>query len=241
MRKFGLIGGTSWHSTVDYYRELNKTVNQRYNNNTNPPLYLANLNQNEIHKLQQAGEWQIISEILITKCQELESIGCEGLAFCANTPHRVYDTVQNQLNTPIIHIGASVGKFIQKLKYKNVGLLGTRFTMEGDFIKGLLRKRFSISVLTPGEIARVKIQDLLYNEMSHGHFTVSAQSYFLSVIDQLKTSGAEAVILGCTEFPILLRDAKTSLPKIDSAMCHIEDIAKFILNVQDCDNDLLSS
>lgn len=229
MRKFGLIGGTSWHSTVDYYRELNKTVTQRYNNNTNPPLYLANLNQSEIHKLQQADEWQAISEILTTKCQELESIGCEGLAFCANTPHRVYDTVQHQLNTPIIHIGASVGKFIQKLKYKNVGLLGTRYTMEGDFIKGLLQDRFSIDVATPDESARAKIQDLLYNEMSHGRFTVPAQGYFLSVIDGLKANGAQAVILGCTEFPILLRDAKTSLPKIDSAMCHIDDIANFIL------------
>ncbi len=239
MRKFGLIGGTSWHSTVDYYRELNKTVNQQYSNNTNPPLYLANLNQNEIHKLQQEDEWQAISEILITKCQELESIGCEGLAFCANTPHRVYDTVQNQLNTPIVHIGASTGKCIQKLNHKNVSLLGTRFTMEGDFIKGMLQERFSISVATPNEITRAKIQDLLYNEMSHGRFTSSAHDYFLSVIDQLKTNGAEAVIFGCTEFPILLRDAKTSLPKIDSAMCHIEDIAKFILDMQDCDNGLL--
>lgn len=229
MRKFGLIGGTSWHSTVDYYRELNKTVNQLYNNNTNPPLYLANLNQNEIHKLQQADEWQAISKILIAKCQELESIGCEGLAFCANTPHRVYDTVQTQISTPIIHIGASVGKFIQKLKYKNVGLLGTRFTMEGDFIKGLLQDRFSIRVLTPDEIARADIQGLLYNEMSHGHFTASTQDYFLSVIGQLKTNGAEAVILGCTEFPILLRDTKITLPTIDSVICHTEDIANFIL------------
>lgn len=229
MRKFGLIGGLSWHSTADYYRELNKAVNRFYGSNVNPPLYIINLNQKEIHDLQKANNWPKIGEILIKAAKELESIGCEGLAFCANTPHRAYDTVQDSLRTPILHIGDSIGRFWNKMDYKKVALLGTKYTMEGEFIRARLKRLYSVDVLTPDEESRNKIQLLLYEEMSHGVFSDSAQQYFLSLIDELSCKGAEAVVFGCTEFPILLKDIDTALPKVDSKMCHVEDVSKFVV------------
>lgn len=229
MRKFGLIGGLSWLSTIDYYRELNKDVNRYFNDNVNPRLYIVNLNQKEIHDLQKVDDWHKISRILIEAGKELESIGCEGLAFCANTPHKVYEDVQGNLNIPILHIGDAVGKYIGRMGFKKVGLLGTRYTMEGDFIRSRLEDQYSIDVVIPEKEARLNIQTLLYQEMSHGAFSIETRDYFLGLIDHLKSQGAQAVILGCTEFPILLNNINAALPKIDSAMCHVDEIGKFIL------------
>jgi len=230
MRKFGLLGGTSWLSTIDYYRGLNKLVNQRYSSNVNPPLYIANLNQAEIHRFQRQGDWDSIGKLFIEKSKELELVGCEGLAFCANTPHRVHEFVQEEVEIPILHIGKAVGKTIQSRDDDRVALLGTRYTMEGSFIKGVLDKKFSIDVVIPELADREKIQELLYNEISHGVFTRQAREYFLSLIDELKSCGAQSVILGCTEFPILLDGVEASLPTIDSTACHIKEISEFVIS-----------
>jgi aspartate racemase len=229
MKKFGLLGGLSWLSTIDYYRELNMAVNQHFKSNINPRLYVVNLNQKEIHDLQKAGDWQKISHILIKTGRELESLGCEGLAFCANTPHRVYEDVQDKMDIPILHIGDAVGRYIRKIGHKKVGLLGTRYTMEGDFIRSRLENLYSVEVVIPEQEPRRNIQTLLYQEMSRGLFSDEARNYFLQLIEELKSKGAEAAVLGCTEFPILLNHIDTALPKIDSMMCHVDDIAKFIL------------
>lgn len=229
MRKFGLLGGTSWHSTIDYYRALNEKINTHFGGNVNPPLYIANLNQAEIHRLQQHDDWAGIGDILVNKCRELELIGCEGLAFCANTPHRVFDAVLSAVDTPILHIGDAIGKAVQARAHERVALLGTRYTMEGSFIIDILREKFSIDILTPREEDRIRIQKMLYDEMSHGRFLSQTREYFVSMIDGLKARGAQAVILGCTEFPILLNDINVGMPKIDSTACHVNEISKFIL------------
>lgn len=229
MRKFGLIGGTSWMSTIEYYKQLNQAVNQCFKSNVNPPLYLSNLNQNAIQSLQDAGDWQAIANILIEKCRELESIGCEGLAFCANTPHRVYQTVQDEISIDILHIGESIGRFAKRHNFNKLGLLGTRITMDGQFIKQKISDQFSIDVMTPSQEVQMKIHQFLREEMSQGIFSQTAKAYFNSVIDNFKSIGAEAVILGCTEFPILLDGIYTSLPKIDSIQCHTRDIVDYIL------------
>jgi aspartate racemase len=208
---------------------LNKEVNRHFNDNVNPHLYVVNLNQREIHDLQKADDWQKIASILIETGKELESVGCEGLAFCANTPHRVYEDVQNKLNIPILHIGDAVGTYISRLGYKKVGLLGTRYTMEGDFVRSRLEELYSVDVVVPEKEPRLKIQKLLYQQMSRGMFSDEARDYFLRLIDDLESKGAKAVVLGCTEFPILLNNIDAALPKIDSAMCHVDEIGKFIL------------
>ena len=229
MHKFGLLGGTSWYSTVDYYSALNEAVNKHFGDNTNPPLYLVNMNQKHIHDLEKSGDWGAVADILSKAGQELQSIGVTGLALCANTTHRVYDQVQGSLHIQVLHIGDAIGKVIQKKGWKKVGLLGTVYTMEGDFIRGRLRDEYDVVTLVPNQKARARIQSFLYEEMSIGLFTTEAQDYFLHLIEDLKQRGAEAVILGCTEFPILMKNINTPLPKLNSTECHVEDIVNFIL------------
>jgi len=229
MHKFGLLGGTSWYSTVDYYSALNKATNDHFGDNTNPPLYLVNMNQKHIHDLEKADDWHGVGDILSSAAQELQSIGVKGIALCANTTHKVYEQVQDTLHIPILHIGDAIGKILHEKGWQKVGLLGTIYTMEGDFIKGRLRDKYDITTLVPSKNDRTKMQAFLYEEMSIGKFTKEAQDYFSGLIDDLKQQGAEVVILGCTEFPILMKDIRTSLPKLDSTECHVQNIVAFIL------------
>ena len=230
MRKFGLVGGTTWRSTVDYYSHLHELVNAHFGGNVNPPLYLANLNHSEVQRLQQLGDWTSIGQLLTEKCRELESIGCAGLAFCANTPHRMHDVVQAAVGVPVVHVGDAIGGVIRSQGHRVVGLLGTRYTMEGGFIKDRLAERFSVDVLTPDESACLRIQDAIHDEMSHGVFSQEMRDYFSQLIAGFRARGAEAVVLGCTEFPILLRDVEVDLPKIDSTRCHTAAIVDFLLS-----------
>jgi len=138
MRKLGLIGGTSWHSTVEYYATINRFINDRHGDNTNPPLRIISLNQKQIHDLQRSDDWDAIADIFIRAALELQGVGVEGIALCANTPHKVFDQLHTSLSIPILHIADAIGATLEKDGLDTVGLIGTRFTMSQDFIKGRL-------------------------------------------------------------------------------------------------------
>ncbi len=229
MKKFGLIGGTSWYATVAYYTSINQGINDIFNDNTNPPLYVSTLNQKEIHDLQKAGDWQSIADIYIDKSSELQNIGVEGLAFCANTPHKIYAAVSQKIAIPIIHITDSVAKEIKDNNHSTVALLGTRFTMQEDFFKHRLLHAHGINTVVPDQDTQLKIQEYFYQELSVGVFKESTKAFFEEVIASLMTSGAEAVILGCTEFPLLLKDTSSHVTLIDSLQCHCRSIIDFVL------------
>ena len=232
MKKFGLIGGTSWHSTVDYYALINTLINDHHGDNTNPPLRLVSLNQKEIHDLQRVGDWAAISGIACAAALELQEIGVEGIALCSNTQHKVADSLQASLSVPVLHVADAIAANLVALGFKTVGLIGTRFTMTEDFIKGRLQDRYQLKTVVPTDAEQDDIQDLIYKELSVGVFSDSAKAFFLQIIESLAAQGAQAVILGCTEFPILLRGIDCAVPLIDSVECHCEAIARYILGDQ---------
>jgi len=229
MKKMGLIGGTSWHSTLEYYRSINQQVNDHFHNNTNPPLWIVNLNQQEIHQLQQAGQWDVISDIILQKATQLQEIGIPALALCANTPHKVIENIQPKLRIPFIHIANAVGEVIHRQGWKKVGLLGTRFTMNEDFIKGKLNREFQVKIMVPDEPTQLEIQCYIVQEFCCGTFSTEAKQYFLEKIRIFAEEGAEAVIMGCTEIPLLLKGLECPLPVIDSMQCHCDKIVHYII------------
>lgn len=230
MKKFGLIGGTSWHSTIDYYAQINRRVNQHHGDNTNPPLCLISLDQKQVHDLQRAGDWDAIAGIFVSAALELQGLGVEGIALCANTPHKIHDPLSAALSVPVLHIADAMGDTLTHAGLHTVGLMGTRFTMSQDFIKGRLLERYQVKTVVPTDAEQDAIQRLVYEELSVGVFSDSAKAFFLEVVDSLAAQGAQAVILGCTEFPILLKDTQAPVPLIDSVVCHCESITRFILN-----------
>ena len=229
MKKFGLIGGTSWYSTAEYYGLINKSVNTLYGNNTNPPLYLINLNQNEIQSYQRSDDWDSIAQIYIERSMELERIGVEGLAFCANTPHKVFAEVAKRISIPILHIADSIAKKAKAQQLSQLGLLGTRFTMQDGFIKNVLTEKHGIRTIVPEHEVQLKIQRCVYEELSVGKLLASTQSFFKGIIADLVSNGAQGVILGCTEFPLLLKNVACEVVLIDSLKCHCDYIIDFIL------------
>jgi len=229
MKRLGMIGGTSWHSTIDYYRYINQMVNDELGNRVNPPLLLFNLSQKQIHDLQQQDDWDSIAEIYYAAGTDLQKAGAEGLIFCANTAYAVYGPVSSRLDIPILHIADATAREAKKQNISELGLLGTRFTMEKDYIKGRLITQNNFNVMVPEEKARVELQRIIREELSAGQIIESSKSYLIGEMDKLKSRGAKGMVLGCTEFPILVKQKDYPIPIFDTTHLHSKMAVDFIL------------
>jgi len=228
MRTLGIIGGTSWHSTVEYYRHINASINALYGNPTNPPLVLYNLNQAGIHSLQCEGAWDRIADIYYATALRLQAAGCQGLMLAANTPHKIFDNLAGRIALPILHIADAIGKASAALG--TVGLTGTLFTMEHDFISRRLLERYGVQTLTPASAtARVRLHDIIQRELSLGKFELESKRFILDEIALLEARGAKAVVLGCTELPLIIDQKDLALPVLDSTLLHAQLAVDFIL------------
>lgn len=225
MRKLGLIGGTSYHSTIDYYRMINEKVSDVIGHDQNPELLLYSLNI----ALMRSGDREKIQDEYLRISKELISIGAEGILICANTPHMVYDFVQAQIDIPILHIGEAIGDYAEKNNFKNLGLLGTKPTVKIGFLEDFIKANYSIDVTLPDEENIDKIHHYISKELTQGVFSDEAKSYFLEQMQSLKEKGADAMIMGCTELPILIKQEETDFLLIDTTGLHVDLAVSFIL------------
>jgi aspartate racemase len=230
MRPLGLIGGTSWHSTVEYYRYINQSINDRYGNETNPPLLLYNLNQQQVHALQLENRWDEIASTYVGAALKLQSIGAQAVIFAANTPHKVYAEVSRKVGIPILHIGDATGVAIKKMGLTHVGLIGTTYTMEDGFMQDWLRDHYQIAVIVPqSAIARQELQRIIQKELGMGIFKPATKRYVLKQIEELEAQGVQGVILGCTEFPLIISQSDVRVPLFDTTRLHAQMGVDFIL------------
>ncbi|MGH9644097.1 MAG: aspartate/glutamate racemase family protein [Terriglobales bacterium] len=230
MRALGLIGGTSWHSTVEYYRYINQAVNNVHGDNTNPPLILYNLNQQQMHALQLEDRWDKIADILTDAVRRLEAAGAGAVMLCANTPHKVYPEVARRSNVPILHIADATGRAIQSAGLAKVALIGTIYTMEGAFISGWLQNKYQVEVIVPSSTAaRKELQRIIQQELALGIFKPETKDYVLAQIAGLCRRGAEGVILGCTEFPLIIGQSDLSCPAFNTMALHCDMAVDYIL------------
>jgi aspartate racemase len=230
MRTLGLIGGTSWYSTVDYYRYINKAVNDAYDNNTNPPLIVFNLNQQHINQLQDRGEWDEIASMFVDTIKRLQASGAQGIVFCSNTSHKIYDKVAASTEIPILHIGDATGLAIQKQRLKKVGLIGTQYTMEDPFLVEWLKQHYGIETVVPQSPAvRRELHRIIHQELGVGIFKPESKKYVLNQIEDLRKQGAQGIILGCTEFPLIIKPSDVSIPTFDTPLLHAQMAVDFIM------------
>ena len=229
MKRLGLIGGTSWHSTIEYYRHINQSVNTYFGNNTNPPLMVYTMNQAKIHKYQLENNWVEIGHILIEGGQSLQKAGAEKLMFCANTPHKVFEQVQNQLDTPILHIADTTADKIIEMDVDSVCFLGTKYTMTEDFIKSRIANQ-GIEVLAPIKLEVIEeLHRIIIKELTYGNIDADSKKYVLEVIQSFIGQGVKGVILGCTEFPLMINESDLKIPIFDTTKIHAEAGVNFIL------------
>jgi aspartate racemase len=234
MKTLGLVGGTSWYSTIDYYRYINEAINDAYGNSTNPPLILYNMDQEHIHVLQAKGEWDKIASLIIEASLRLRGSGAQAILFCANTPHKVYAEVARKIDIPILHIGDATGAAIQTRGLKKVGLIGTLYTMEDGFMTEWLKDRYSIETLVPNTAsARQELHRIVHQELSRGILKPESKRYILQQIDDLLKRGAQGIILGCTEFPLIIKPSDVGVPVFDTTRLHSRMAVDFVIGKRD--------
>ena len=233
MKTLGLVGGTSWYSTAEYYQYINKAVNDAYANNTNPPLLIYNLNQEKVHELQAANQWDEIAAMLTDAVARLRAGGAQAVLFCANTPHKVYAQVARKTDIPILHIADATGIAIRNSGLKKVGLIGTLYTMEDGFIANWLKEHYGIETLVPDAgPARHELHRIIQKELGMGIFKPESKRYVLEQINDLIQRGAQGIVLGCTEFPLIIKQPDVRVPVFDTTLLHSQMAVDFILGQQ---------
>jgi aspartate racemase len=230
MKTLGLLGGMSWESTVPYYQLINQGINRRLGGLHSAKMLLYSVDFYEIEQLQQAGQWDNMAEILSAAAQRLEAGGAEGIVLCTNTMHRVAPQIETRITVPLLHIADAIAAPIKQQGYRCVGLLGTKFTMEQDFYTGRLREKHGIATLTPEPADRQFIHDVIYRELCVGNLVEQSRQEFLRIIINLHERGAEAVVLGCTEIPLLVQQPQTTVPLLDTLRIHAEQAVAWALD-----------
>lgn len=225
MRTIGLIGGTSWHSTIVYYRLINELAGKQIGHQANPPLIIYSLNI----ELMREQNWEKINLAYLHIARKLEIAGAQALVICANTPHMVYDFVQPKISIPILHIADPVGEEATRLNLKKLGLLGNKPTMTGGFIQKRLKENFNIETIIPEEEYLDTAHQFVSKELTQGKFTETARAFFIDQMQLLKEKGAEGIILGCTELPLLIDEKDFDIPLIPTTHLHAKRAVDFIL------------
>ena len=230
MKTIGIIGGLTWHSTLDYYRLLNEGVNKRLGGDHAAKIILNSVDFADIKVLTQQQDWDGIAIIICKAAKAVEAGGASCLMIGANTMHNIADKVQAAIGIPVIHIADAVAEAIKIKKLKKVALLGTKYTMQMDFYKNKLAAQ-GISTIIPGEVDIEYINTSIYEEFSKGIFLPETKKQYLLIIDKLVAEGAEGIIAGCTEIPILIKQQDCSVPVFDTAFVHSMAAVDFALQV----------
>ncbi len=228
MKTLGLIGGTTWVSTIDYYRLINQQINKKLGGLNSAKILLYSVNFAEFNPPTDPKDWGEITRKFTDISKNLEKAGADCIVFCANTPHIIADEIQKILNIPVINIAEETAKVISQHKYKKVGLLGTRITMEQSFYKDKLSD-YGISVVVPDCKERKFIHSSILDEMAKDIFKKETKQKYLNIINKLIPEGIEAIVLGCTEIPILIKQEDVSIPLFDTTLIHASAIVNFAL------------
>ena len=228
MKTIGLVGGTGWVSTLDYYRYFNELVFKNTDGESTAEVIINSVNYPAIAKLTAAGKWNDITKIITDAALALQTAGAECILLGANTMHHIAPQVKAAINIPFIHIAEETGKEIKKKGIKKVALLGTKYTMQLPFFKDVLAS-MGIETIIPNESDIQIINDAIYKELALGIITAVTKENYLQIMQKLQQEGAEGIILGCTEIPLLIKPNDFDLPLFDTTFIHASAAVNFSL------------
>lgn len=219
----------SWESSIVYYKLINKRINELLGGFHSCKSIMYSVNFAEIEKLQHEDKWADLDTIMADSAKKLENAGADILVLCTNTMHLCSKAIKEKISIPFLHIAEATGEEIMNRNLQKVGLLGTRFTMEKDFYIEVLTDKFGIEVIIPNEQEIEKVHKVIYDELVHGQIKEESRETYKTIIDNLKKKGAEGVILGCTEIPLLISDSDVNIPIFDTTRLHAEKAVEWIL------------
>jgi aspartate racemase len=229
MKTIGLIGGMSWESTREYYRILNEETRRALGGFHSAKCILYSVDFADIEKLQHEDRWEELTAIMVRAAHTLENAGADFILICTNTMHKMADDVQKSIGIPLLHLVDATAEQIRQDDLRKVGLLGTKFTMEQDFYKGRLSDRFGIEAIIPDNEDREYIHQVIYNELCQGIVNQVSREKFIQIINNLIDHGAEGLILGCTEIPLLVNQEDIRVPVYDTTEIHAKAAVVFAL------------
>jgi len=233
MKTIGLIGGMTWESSLEYYRVINESTQEKAGGYHSAKCVLFSVDFGEIELLHRQENWQRGSEIMVDAGQKLKKAGAEFLIICTNLMHKLADDVRMSTNLPLLHIVDATAAKIKGCGMTKVGLLGSIFTMEEGFYKDRLLAKHGIEAIVPEEQDRRYVGEAIYHEFSNGRFTDETSGKFKEIISKLQRRGAEGIILGCTEIPLFIKQKDYDIELFDTTTLHAKAAVAYALGESD--------
>ena len=235
IKTIGIIGGVSWASSIDYYRLMNEMVRDRLGGVHSAEILMFSIEFGEFSKqerLADKGDWTLMTATVLDAAQRLKRGGADFIVIASNTLNSLAPFIEEKVGIPVLHIADATGKAVQKKGLHTVALLGTSYTMEHPFYRERL-KRYGINVVTPNEKERDYINTVIFDELCANKVKAEAKKEFLKIINRLrKEDGAQGVILGCTEIPLLIKQEDVDIPVFDTTAIHSAAAVEYSLNVK---------
>jgi aspartate racemase len=230
MKTIGVIGGMSWESSTEYYRLLNRHAKARLGGHHNARSLMLTVDFAPIEANQRAGDWSALGRQMADAARQLERGGADLVMLATNTMHRVYESIEQAIDVPFLHIADPTGEALRAAGIERVGLLGTRYTMEQTFYTGRLRERYGLDTMIPDEVERADVHRIIYDELCHGKVIDESRGVYRRVIESLTARGAQAVILGCTEITLLIAQEDSALPVFDTTALHAQAAVEWAID-----------
>ena len=230
MKTIGLLGGMSWESTALYYQQINELTKEKLGGLHSAKIAMVSVDFQEIEKLQHAGRWDVTGEILSKAGGQVQNAGADFLLICTNTMHKVAPQIEAALEIPLLHIADATANRIKADGIQNIGLLGTRFTMEQNFYAGRLKEKHGLNVILPTKEDREIVHRVIYEELVLGVVRDESRREYLRIMEALRAKGAEGVIEGCTEIVMLVQQVHTEIPLFDTTSIHAEAAVELALS-----------
>jgi aspartate racemase len=225
MKTIGLLGGMSYESTVEYYKGINQHINKIMGGVSSAKIVMVSFDFEKISQLQHDEKWDELTDLMVQKSADLKMIGADLLAICTNTMHMMASDIETRASIPVLHIAKATADAIKEKGIKKVALLGTKFTMTGDFYRDVLNEN-GIDVMIPNEADMDVVHSTIYNELVVGKILSESRQKFCDIVKRLEACGAKGVVLGCTEIPLLLKQSDVTLPVFDTMGIHIAAISQ---------------
>ena len=229
MKTIGLLGGMTCESSLVYYKLINEMAREKLGSNHSAKSVMVSVDFGEVEPLMERGEWGQLQAVMIETAKAIEGGGADFLVLCTNTMHKFVEPIGRAIQIPILHIVDATAREIKKMGFEKIGLLGTRFTMEENFYAGRLKEKHGITSLTPDKEDRNLVHRVIIDELSRGVVAPSSRDAYWRIINDLAAKGAQGIILGCTEIPLLVRQDQGGIPLFDTTEIHARAAVDYAL------------
>jgi len=234
MKTIGIIGGISWESSIVYYAVMNEVVRERLGGLHSAKILMYSIEFGEFSKeerLADRGDWEPLRETMIDAAKRLERGGVDFIVIASNTMNSTADIIEANVSIPVVNIIDATGEKVEESRIKTVALLGTSYTMEQDFYRDRLQDKYGLKVVVPNKAERDYVNSIIFDELCAGKINASSRERFVQIIDRLvMEEGAEGVILGCTEIPLLVSQEDVSVPVFNTTRIHAEAAVDYAID-----------